>query len=60
MNSRQVRRQFRAMWRDACASRPALATDKPAMREAFANYVDMLHRDGRISERVACHVTLGA
>ena len=58
MNSRQVRRLFKSMWREWCAQRPQLATDKPAMRESFANFVDTLARDGRISERVAQQVTL--
>lgn len=60
MTSRDVRRTFKAYWRDEMRRKPSLRTDKPAMRQAFSFYVDDLARDGRITEHVASMVTLEA
>lgn len=58
LTANQVRRHFRSHWAYVVTANPRLATDKPAQREAFANYVDALHRDGQISTQVADTVTL--
>lgn len=58
MTQREVRREFKAWWRDACKWQPTLETDKPAKRECFSNFIDSLAREGRISDRVAQNVTL--
>lgn len=58
MTSRQVRAAFRAWWNARCADVPAYKTDLPAKRQAFSVFVDDLHRDGRISDRVADSVTM--
>lgn len=58
MNSRDVRREFRQLWRDICKRDPRWTTDKPAERTEFADFVDHLARQGRISARVAQNVTL--
>lgn len=58
MNSRQVRSAFNQWWRERCQQVPSYKTDKPAKRQAFSCFVDELHRDGRISDRVADGVTL--
>ncbi len=58
MSADDVRRMFRRHWAHAVTANPRLATDKPAKREAFANYVDALHRDGQVSTEVADSVTL--
>lgn len=58
MTSRQVRSAFRQLWAKRCRDVPAYSKDKPAMRQAFACFVDDLQRDGRISECVASSVTL--
>lgn len=58
MTANQVRRLFRSHWAYVVTANPRLDTDRPAKREAFANYVDALHRDGQISTRVADAVTL--
>jgi hypothetical protein len=58
MTSREVRTAFHKAWAQRCREVPAYRTDKPAMRQAFACFVDDLHRDDRISDRVANCVTL--
>lgn len=58
LNSRQVRSAFNQWWREHCQQVPAYKTDKPAKRQAFSVFVDNLHRDDRISDRVAFSVTL--
>lgn len=58
LNSRQVRSAFNQWWRERCQQVPAYKTDKPAKRQAFACFVDDLHRDGRISDAVADNVTV--
>jgi hypothetical protein len=58
MNSRQVRSAFRQWWAERCRQVPAYKTDKPAKRQAFSVFVDDLHRDGRVSDRVADNVTI--
>lgn len=58
LTARQVRSAFRQSWAARCRHVPAYGTDKPAMCQAFACFVDDLQRDGRISERVASSVTL--
>jgi hypothetical protein len=58
LTSREVRREFKRAWEQRCREVPAYRTDKPAMRQAFSVFVYDLHRDGRISDRVAANVTL--
>jgi hypothetical protein len=58
MTTRQVRSAFRQFWAARCRQVPAYSTDKPAMRQAFACFVDDLHREDRISDRVAFSATL--
>lgn len=58
MNARDVRREFRASWQRTVMECRHLATDIPAKREAFSAFVDMLHREGRISDGVAFRATI--
>lgn len=58
MTAKDVRRHFIVYWAHMVKANPRLATDRPAKREAFANYVDSLHRDGQISTRTAYAATL--
>ena len=58
LTSRQVRAEFRRWWATRCEQVPAYRVDKPAKRQAFSCFVDDLHRDGRISDRVADTVTM--
>lgn len=59
MNAAAVRRDFKRLWRQVCIDAPAYRTDRPAMRQAFSAFVDSLHRDGHISDRVANDVEIG-
>jgi hypothetical protein len=46
-----------ALFKDE-VSKHVLKNDKPALREAWNNYIDYLEKDGRITERQAstwCH-----
>jgi hypothetical protein len=52
MTSAEVKREFKAMWAASIRREPRLKTDTPAKREAFSAYIDGLHRDGRITDRV--------
>lgn len=56
--SRQVRSLFKTWWAERCAYVPAYKNDLPAKRQAFSVFVDDLHRDGKISDRVANNVTM--
>ncbi len=58
MTSRDVRRAFKTMWREWCEDHPEHASDKPMMRMEFAMFIDELHREGRISDKVVQRVTL--
>lgn len=44
-------------WRDVAPGIPR--DDKPALREAFNNWTDSLHRDGELTDYQIQNVTLG-
>lgn len=58
MNSRQVDAAFHKFWAARTKHVPTYATDKPAKRQAFSEFVDYLHRESKISDRVAENVEL--
>jgi len=51
MNKVQVLSSFKEMWKECVESDARLAKDKPAVREAWNNYTDMLQKDGSITEK---------
>jgi len=46
----QVLQQFRYNWKVATLQHPQLKSDTIAKREQWANFVDMLHKHGHISD----------
>lgn len=55
---RRTEKRLRAtFWQDIAPGIPP--HDKPALREAFNNWLDSLHRDGTVTDYQAHHITLG-
>ena len=55
---RKTEKALRAeFWRDIAPGIPR--NDKPMLREAFNNWLDSLHREGRIDDYQAFNITLG-
>jgi ABC-type amino acid transport substrate-binding protein len=59
--AREYRRTEKALratfWCDIAPGIPR--GDKPALREAFNNWLDSLHRDGGVTDYQAHNITLG-
>jgi ABC-type amino acid transport substrate-binding protein len=54
---RQTEKRLRAVfWQDIAPGIPR--NDKPALREAFHNWKDSLHRDGELTDYQADKITL--
>ena len=54
---RKTEKALRAeFWRDIALGIPR--NDKPMLREAFVNWLDSLHREGRINDYQAFNITL--
>lgn len=55
---RKTEKRLRSIfWADIAPSIPR--HDKPALREAFNNWLDSLHRDGEVTDWQAFNITLG-
>lgn len=55
---RKTEKRLRAVfWQDIAPGIPP--HDKPALREAFNNWLDSLHRDGTVTDYQAQNITLG-
>jgi len=55
---RKTEKVLRAtFWRDIAPGIPR--NDKPALREAFNNWLDSLHRDGTVTDYQVQSITLG-
>ena len=58
-NQKDIRRAFRVVWDGIVTKNPGHANDKPMQRQAFADWIDYLAREGEISEALAGRATLG-
>ncbi len=53
-----VNEAFAELWEQCVSENPRLKNDKPAKRESFTQFVDQLHRAGKISDELSADVTL--
>ena len=53
MTKKDVVQQFRWDWSDFLKSNPSWRGDSIAKREAFNNFVDMLNKDGTVTDNQA-------
>ena len=53
MNKKQVLQEFRMFWADLVAVDKNMKGDTIAKREAFNNYVDLLNKERRVTDKQA-------
>jgi hypothetical protein len=53
MTKKDALYNFKQLWNDHCEAYPHWQGDKPAKREAWSDYIDMLQKGGLITEKQA-------
>jgi hypothetical protein len=53
LTKKQVLEQFREDWKDWLICNPTCRGDSIAKREAFNNFIDMLNKDRRVTDKQA-------